>query len=169
MHPLAMFLPFNRESLKGKFVPARDGAEPPDRQGHWLLIQEQGLFVVEDGRGSTLGLPHGPLPTGFEGKVNEVVWVGTYRGEPCWAGSVIPDTEVPAGFHRETLMPAQTFRNTFAIAAPAFRLTDERFPEFIAAARRASEEIARRVGHIGQPQRRMADGAPGGHEAVPRL
>jgi NAD+ diphosphatase len=108
MHPLAMFLPFNRESLKGKFVPGKNGDMPPNRQGYWLLVQEQDLFLQEDGRGGPWRLPEGPLPPGFEGKVSEVVHLGTYRGEPCWAGSVVPDTEAPAGFHRETLMPAQT-------------------------------------------------------------
>ncbi|MBI2455258.1 MAG: NAD(+) diphosphatase, partial [candidate division NC10 bacterium] len=38
MHPLAMFLPFNRESLKGKFVPAKNGDVPPERRGYWLLV-----------------------------------------------------------------------------------------------------------------------------------
>jgi len=108
MHPLAMFLPFNRESLKGKFVPAKNGDVPPDRRGYWLLVQEQGLFVLGEAGENEWRLPEGPLPPGFERKVSEVVCLGTYQGEPCWAGSVVPDTEVPAGFHRETLMPAQT-------------------------------------------------------------
>ena len=108
MHPLAMFLPFNRESLKGKFVLAKNGDVPPDRRGYWLLVQEQGLFVLGEAGENEWRLPEGPLPPGFEGKVSEVVCLGTYRGEPCLAGSIVPDTEVPAGFHRETLMPAKT-------------------------------------------------------------
>lgn len=108
MHPVAMFLPFNRESLKEKFVPAKNGAVPPDRRGTWLLIQEHALLVLGDGEESAWRLPRGPLPPVFNGKVKEVVWLGTYRGEPCWAAGVASDHEVPTGFQRETLLPIQT-------------------------------------------------------------
>jgi NAD+ diphosphatase len=103
-----MFLPFNRESLKGKFIPAKNGDVPPERRGYWFLVQDQGLFVLGEAGETEWRLPEGPLPPEFEGKVNEVVCVGTYRGEPCWAASVAPGHEMPTGFHRETLTPAQT-------------------------------------------------------------
>ncbi len=106
MLPLCVYLPFNRESLKGKFVFGKSLDTPGDPHGYWLLLQSQSLFVCEDGTGWRV--PRGPLPKAFEGKVEPLVRLGTYLGDPCWAGSVVPDLESPPGFQRETLLPIQT-------------------------------------------------------------
>lgn len=108
MHPESFYLPFNRDSLEGKFIPAKALETPQAREGCWLLIQNQALLVLENGQGTAGRLPEGPLPSGFDGKVDHVVLLGNYQGVPCWAASVTPDHEVPAGFQRETLTPAQT-------------------------------------------------------------
>lgn len=108
MHPEAVNLPFNRESLEGKFVPAKILDLPASQSGHWLLIQNQSLLVTGDGQEAAGNLPEGPLPPAFAAKVEHVVHLGAYEGTPCWAASVNPDCEVPAGFRRESLLPAQT-------------------------------------------------------------
>jgi NAD+ diphosphatase len=108
MHPLAANLPFNRESLADQFVPAKNGDAPADRQGYWLLVQDNALLVLGAGEGGGWRLPQGPLPEGFDGRVDPIVHLGTYRGTPCWAASVATGTVVPSGFQRESLLPAQT-------------------------------------------------------------
>jgi NAD+ diphosphatase len=106
MHSLTVNLPFNRESLRGKFAFGKNLDTPGDPHGYWLLLQSQSLFVCEDG--TSWRVPRGPLPKAFEGKVEALVRLGTYLGDPCWAGSVVPDLESAPGFQRETLLPIQT-------------------------------------------------------------
>ena len=108
MHPLATHLPFNRESLAGLFVPAKTTDSPPIQRGHWLLVQDNALLVLADDGGSNWQLPQGPLPDEFDGTVTSVVCLGTYRGAPCWAASLSPETAVPSGFQKENLLPART-------------------------------------------------------------
>ena len=108
MNRLSLYLPFNRESLKGNFVLGRSGEAPEAPQGYWLLLQSQALFVFEDGMGAGWRLPRGPLPKAFEGKVEALVRLGTYLGEPCWAGAVTADLESAPGFQHESLLPIQT-------------------------------------------------------------
>lgn len=103
-----MYLPFNRESLEGKFVPAKNLEAPETREGCWLLIQNQALLVTDESQGGTGKLPAGPLPRVFDAKVGHIVHLGAYEGVPCWAASVNSDCEVPAGFRQESLLPAQT-------------------------------------------------------------
>ena len=99
-------LPFNLESFQGRFVPANDSAAPSDREGRWFLIQDQSIFLLERREGADR-IPLGAVPTTFMGKVESVVHFGTYLGVPCWAGSVEPGLESPAGFVREKLAPGQ--------------------------------------------------------------
>jgi NAD+ diphosphatase len=108
MHPQAVYLPFNRESLDGKFVPAKGLDVPEAQQGCWLLIQNQALLVADNGQGSTGELPAGPLPRAFDAKVDHIIHLGIYKEVPCWVASVRADCEVPAGFRQESLLPAQT-------------------------------------------------------------
>src|SRR6185503_10879405 len=78
--PLSVYLPFNRDALRGAFEPAKSGAVPPTRQGHWLIVQDQGLLVEPDGDG--FRLPRGAAPDGLGA-----------------------DAAVPADLRRETLVP----------------------------------------------------------------
>jgi NAD+ diphosphatase len=108
MIPLSVYLPFNRESLGEAFVPAKRSAQPPEERGYWLVVQEQGLIVIPEG--DHLRLPEGILPAGFDVKPDRRLWLGTFQGTPCWAASLARDAAVPAGFHRETLIPMRGTR-----------------------------------------------------------
>jgi NAD+ diphosphatase len=108
MHSLTVYLPFNRESLRGRFVLGKDLNTPGDRQGFWFLVQSQNLFVCQDGSESGFRIPRGPLSKAFDGKIEALVRLGTYLGESCWAAAVAADLEPPPGFQQETLLPIQT-------------------------------------------------------------
>ncbi len=108
MTPTTVYLPFNRDCLRGEFVPAKHGGPPPDPRGHWLLVQEQKLVVVPEGGG--FRLPTGELPQGFDGVAKEPLWLGTYGGTPCWVAGLPRDAALPDGLHRETLVPMQGTR-----------------------------------------------------------
>jgi NAD+ diphosphatase len=97
-----VFLPFNRDCLRGGFVPAKRGALPPIASGHWLIIQDQHLVVVP--RGGEFELPTGELPAGLE-RASAPLALGTYRGTPCWVTQLPRETTLPAGLQRETLIP----------------------------------------------------------------
>jgi NAD+ diphosphatase len=105
--PLSVYLPFNRNCLRGAFEPAKVTTKPPDAVGHWLLVQDQALIVVPE-RGS-FGLPAGECPPEFGGQLSPL-WLGTLDGTPCWTAAVAPDVPVPAGFQRETLVPMRGTR-----------------------------------------------------------
>jgi NAD+ diphosphatase len=108
LKPEAISLPFNCDCLTGEFVPARDLESPQERQGLWLLIQKQCLVVFENGTGADWRLPQGALPAGLDGRVEDVVYLGTYQGTPCWAGALGADTVLPPGLRPESLLPSQT-------------------------------------------------------------
>ena len=108
MYPLAAYLPFNRESLAGQFVPAKNGEQPQGRSGTWLLVQDNALLVYEAGGEPGWRLPQAPLPEAFARRLDPIIHLGTYRGAPCWAAAVPSGAEAPAGFQRESLLPAQT-------------------------------------------------------------
>jgi NAD+ diphosphatase len=108
MTPLSVYLPFNRDCLRGDFLPAKRAATPPDPRGHWLIVQDQSLVVVPEG--AEFRLPTGDLPSGLCGEPGPPLWLGTFRGTPCWATSLGRDTGIPAGFHRETLIPMRGTR-----------------------------------------------------------
>jgi NAD+ diphosphatase len=110
MTPETVFLPFNRDVLGRAFVPAKQGAAPPERHGHWLIIQEQGLVVRADAVEPTL--PCGACPPGFDRLFREAIWLGTFRGVPCWVASLGKEARLPAGFRRETMVPMQGPRLT---------------------------------------------------------
>ena len=40
MHSLSPYLPFNRESLAGRFVLAESGAEPSIGEGSWVVVRD---------------------------------------------------------------------------------------------------------------------------------
>ena len=111
---LSPYLPFNRESLAGSFVPAAPGAEPSTREGSWIIVREQALLVQPDGADGvsrterTWRLPRGPLPEELAAKLDPVVHLGTYQELPCWAAGLAPEAEVPPGLQAESLLPART-------------------------------------------------------------
>ncbi len=108
MTPLSVYLPFNRECLREAFVPAKRMTTPPEPHGYWLIVQEQGLIVVPEA--DAMRLPYGELPGAFDGKLGRPVCLGTLEGTPCWVAALPRDVSVPAGFHRETLVPMQGTR-----------------------------------------------------------
>jgi NAD+ diphosphatase len=106
--PLSVYLPFNRDCLRGAFVPAKGATKPPPQSGHWLIVREQELIVVREG--NDFRLPLGDLPSEFDGKLGQPLWLGTFQGAPCWVASLPRDAALPAGFHRETLIPMRGTR-----------------------------------------------------------
>jgi NAD+ diphosphatase len=108
MTPASVYLPFNRDCLRADFLPGKGGGALPERCGHWLLVQDQGLVVVPGDGG--LRLPSGDCPAGFETVREQALWLGTYQGQPCWVAALPPDMPVPAGLHRETLIPMRGTR-----------------------------------------------------------
>ena len=105
--PLSVYLPFNRDCLRGAFVPAKRGASPPPLSGHWLIVQEQNIAVVEDG--GQLRLPVGESPAELSAATSPI-WLGTYHDTPCWVTQLSQDASLPPGFQRETLVPMRGTR-----------------------------------------------------------
>ena len=101
--PLSVYLPFNRDALRGTFEPAKSGAVPPTLEGHWLIVQDQGLLVEPAGEG--FRLPRGAAPKGLGDVATEPLWLGQWHGEPCWVVGLARDAVPPAGLQRETLVP----------------------------------------------------------------
>jgi NAD+ diphosphatase len=101
MTPESVYLPFNRDCLRGTFTPAKRGSKPPDAHGHWLIVQDQNLLVLADR--DTPCLPQGALPAGCAG--GEPFWLGTLDDVPCWVSVLPADAAVPATLRRETLIP----------------------------------------------------------------
>jgi len=91
----AAYLPFNRESLAGQFVPSPDGKQPDDRGGTWLLIQDNSLLVQQDSEGSEWRLPQGPLSGALERMLSPIVYLGMYCTSPCWAAGVPSGIQIP--------------------------------------------------------------------------
>lgn len=108
MAPDTVYLPFNREILGTAFVSAKHGGRPPDPRGHWFVVQDQGLVVRADAEAPTP--PFGPAPPALAEHLAPVVWLGTWRGVPCWAAALPREVPLPAGFRRETLVPMQGTR-----------------------------------------------------------
>jgi NAD+ diphosphatase len=106
--PLSVYLPFNRDALHGAFEPAKGGAVPPAREGHWLLVQDQTLLVAPEGDG--FRLPQGAPPRELAVTMGEPLWLGTWRHVPCWVASVPKETPVPAGLRAETMIPMRGAR-----------------------------------------------------------
>ncbi len=106
MEPLSPHLPFNRDSLRGRFVPGKRTPPPAERSGYWFLVQKEALLLpAGEGRPA---LPRGPLPAGLEGDIHAVVFMGTYEGQACWAAAVAPEAAVPGDFRRESIVPRET-------------------------------------------------------------
>ena len=76
--PLSGYLPFNRDALRGAFEPAKSGAVPPTLEGHWLIVQDQGLLVEPAGEG--FRLPRGAAPNGLGDVAAVPLWVGQWHG-----------------------------------------------------------------------------------------
>jgi len=108
MHSPTVYLPFNRESLRGQFVPAQNDDQPEEKRGTWLLVQENALLIRPESGPREWRLPEAPLPEDFNRALNPVVYLGTYRGGPCWAAGVPSGVGIPAGFQFESLLPART-------------------------------------------------------------
>ncbi|MBI2016335.1 MAG: NAD(+) diphosphatase [Candidatus Rokubacteria bacterium] len=106
--PLTVYLPFNRDCLRGGFTPAKRGGAPTEARGHWLIVQEQGLLVVPEGDG--FRLPTGARPPALDAASGEPLWLGTWAGTECWVAGLPRGAAVPDGLHRETLVPMQGTR-----------------------------------------------------------
>jgi NAD+ diphosphatase len=104
--PLTVYLPFNRSVLGPGFVPAKEGAKPPALDGHWLVVQEQGLLVAPEGGPAEppFRLPAGPMPEGLPAD-EAPLWLGTWNGVACWVLGLAKGAAIPSGLHRETLVP----------------------------------------------------------------
>src|SRR5256712_4414548 len=92
--PTTVYLPFNRDCLRGEFVPAKHGGPAPAQHGHWLLVQEQRLVVVPAGGG--VRLPTGELPEGLDGVAKQPPLLRADARTPCW-GAGPPRDAAPAG------------------------------------------------------------------------
>jgi NAD+ diphosphatase len=106
--PLTVYLPFNRDCLRGAFVPAKHARTPPAPRGRWLIVQDQGLIVVPDGDG--FRLPEGDFPADFDGAPGAPLWLGTLEETPCWVATLPRGAALPGGLCRETLIPMQGTR-----------------------------------------------------------
>jgi NAD+ diphosphatase len=106
--PMTVYLPFNRDCLRGLFEPAKLGARPPEPRGHWLLVQDQGLLVVPEDSG--FRLPEGECPAGLDGIAGSPLWLGTLDGTPCWVAGIPREAPAPRELVRETLVPMQGTR-----------------------------------------------------------
>jgi len=106
--PLTVYLPFNRDCLRGAFVPAKRGAKPAHERGNWLIVQDQKLLVLPEGDG--FRLPTGARPEKLDGALGESLWLGTLGDTECWVATLPRDAVVPDDFHRETLVPMQGTR-----------------------------------------------------------
>jgi len=100
--PLTVNLPFNRDCIGASFLPAKKGTKPPERRGHWLIVQDQKLIVQADGEG--FRFPTGARPAGIDG-TSAPFWLGTLGQTECWVVSLPRDAVVPDGYLRETLVP----------------------------------------------------------------
>ncbi|MGH7331506.1 MAG: NAD(+) diphosphatase [Candidatus Rokuibacteriota bacterium] len=105
--PLSVYLPFNRDCLRSAFVPAKRGSSPPAPRGHWLIVQDQNILVVDADDG--FRLPTGERPVELS-EANPPLWLGTYGDTPCWVAQLARDAGVPPGLHRETLVPMRGTR-----------------------------------------------------------
>jgi NAD+ diphosphatase len=45
------------------------------------------------------------MPPELAGATSAPLWIGTWRGRPCWAAELDKSMELPPGFRRETLVP----------------------------------------------------------------
>ncbi len=102
--PETIYLPFNIDCLNGSFVPAKRGGPLPSSTGHWLILQNQGLVMLD---GSEPALPFGGPPAGFDGALSKPLWLGSWQDAPCWVAELPKDAPLPPGFRRETLVPMQ--------------------------------------------------------------
>jgi NAD+ diphosphatase len=106
--PLTVYLPFNRDCLRGAFVPAKRGMKPPNERGNWFIVQDQNLIVVREGE--TFRLPTGERPAKLDGMLGESLWLGTLGATECWVAALPRDAAVPEEFQGETLVPMQGTR-----------------------------------------------------------
>ena len=106
--PLTVYLPFNRDCLRGAFVPAKRGMKPPNERGNWLIVQDQNLIVVREGE--SFRLPTGERPAKLDGMLGESLWLGTLGATECWVAALPRDAAVPEEFQGETLVPLQGTR-----------------------------------------------------------
>jgi NAD+ diphosphatase len=89
--PLTVYLPFNRDCLRGAFVPAKRGMKPPNERGNWLIVQDQKLIVVPEGE--SFRLPTGERPAKLDGMPEE------FQGETLvpMQGTRLPDDLLSLG------------------------------------------------------------------------
>jgi NAD+ diphosphatase len=108
MTALTTTLPFNRGCLGADFEPAKRAvAAPAERHGHWLIVQDQSLVLPD---GPALALPFGGPPAPLAEVSRRALWLGTWKGVPCWVVGLDRSDALPPGFRRETCVPMQGTR-----------------------------------------------------------
>ena len=106
---LTAYLPFNIDCLNGDFTTAKGRAPSQHAPGSWLLVQNQGLVVPS---GPEIALPCGELPRELQEIIGPQLWLGDWRGAPCWTAAIATGANLPPGFRRETMIPMQGTRLT---------------------------------------------------------
>ena len=87
MTPESVYLPFNRDCLRGTFTPAKREAPAHPRARPWLIVQDQNLLVSPMTTASACR--EGALPAGCAGG-------GRASGSAPWAGAVLGARAAPA-------------------------------------------------------------------------
>jgi NAD+ diphosphatase len=151
MDQLAPYLPFNRESLGGEFIPAKNGDLPESHHGTWLLVREQALLIQQAVGGPGWRLPQSPLPEGLARTLHPIIHLGTYKGAPCWAAAVPQGVHTPTGFRWECVVPRETRLTDDALSLGGLALqaihweqTSLYCPRCGAATARIREELGKR-------------------------
>ena len=107
--PLSVYLPFNRDCLRGGFVPAKSGASrPPARP----LAPRPGPEVSSSRPPATgSACPQGERPAGCAARRRAALWLGHADGDAVLGDRAAQATPpLPAGLQRETLVPMQGTR-----------------------------------------------------------
>lgn len=97
-YPEAINLPFNGETIKDDFIPAKPGAVDLHEAGYWLVLQGNTMVVVENN--GEPALPSGDLPEWLTVK-HEPISIGIWRNRPLRAFSIGKDVKIAPPFVAE--------------------------------------------------------------------
>ncbi len=100
-YPTTQHLPFNEESLKGKFRPAKPDKDPGG-EGSWVIMRGTELLLwSEDG---SLCLPDGELPETLRSEISDPLFFGWWEDRPCRAARLGRNAQRPHGYEMENLL-----------------------------------------------------------------